>query len=89
MILRAAVGDSDNVDLAKPAACEPHVMCHYLLALAGDFSRWYTAGNGDASLRVLVEDARLRAARLALVMGVQAVLRTGLRSLGIGAPDQM
>lgn len=89
MILRAAVGDSDNVDLAKPAACEPHVMCHYLLALAGDFSRWYTAGNGDATLRVLVDDQRLRAARLALVMGVQAVLRTGLRSLGIGAPDQM
>ena len=46
--------------------CEPHVICHYLLELAGEFSRWYTAGNGDASLRVLVRgcgDARARASR--------------------------
>ena len=35
-------------------ACEPHIVCHYLLELAGDFSRWYTFGNADASLRVLV-----------------------------------
>jgi len=68
---------------------EPHVICHYLLALAGDFSRWYTLGNGDASLRVLCEDAATRHARLALVAAVQATMREGLSLLGMAAPDQM
>jgi arginyl-tRNA synthetase len=70
-------------------ACEPHIMCHYLLELAGEFSRWYTAGNGDASLRVLVDDAPVRDARLALVEAVQRVLAQGLGLLGLAAPDQM
>jgi arginyl-tRNA synthetase len=70
-------------------AREPHAICHYLLALAGEFSRWYTLGNGDASLRVLVDDPATRRARLALVAAVQAVLRDGLSLLGIAAPDQM
>jgi len=68
---------------------EPHVICHYLLDLAAVFSRWYTEGNGDASLRVLVDDAGTRGARLALVTAVQKTLATGLSLLGIGAPDQM
>ena len=70
-------------------ACEPHVIAHYLLQLAADFSRWYTAGNGDAALRVLCDDAATRRARLALVAAVQATLRDGLGMLGIAAPDQM
>ncbi len=70
-------------------ACEPHVVCHYLLQLAADFSYWYTLGNGDASLRVLCEDVPTRRARLALVAAVQAAFATGLGLLGIGAPDQM
>src|SRR5207249_4602173 len=53
---------------------EPHIICHYLLELAGVFSRWYTEGNGDATLRVLVEDAPTRGARLALVTAAQATL---------------
>lgn len=70
-------------------ANEPHVICHYLLDVAGEFSRWYTLGNGDASLRVLVDDAGIRRARLALVAAVEATLREGLSLLGIAAPDQM
>ena len=70
-------------------AREPHVICHYLLELAGDFSRWYTLGNGDASLRVLVDDRDVRRARLALVAAVQATLAQGLGLLGIAAPEQM
>jgi len=68
---------------------EPHVICHYLLQLAGDFSRWYTLGNGDRSLRVLCDDPELQRARVALVAGVQAALATGLRLIGMAAPDQM
>lgn len=68
---------------------EPHGVAHYLLQLAGEYSRWYTQGNGDPSLRVLCEDPVTRKARLALVAGVQAALATGLGLLGIAAPDQM
>jgi arginyl-tRNA synthetase len=70
-------------------ACEPHVIAHYLLGLAADFSRWYTLGNGDASLRILCEDTVTRQARLALAAAVQATLRDGLGMLGIAAPDEM
>jgi arginyl-tRNA synthetase len=70
-------------------ACEPHVVAHYLLDLAGEFSRWYTAGNGDKSLRVINDNPALQKARLALTAGVQAALATGLRLLGMAAPDQM
>ena len=68
---------------------EPHVVAHYLLQLAAEFSRWYTQGNGDPALRVLVDDRPTRQARLALVAAVQATLATGLRLLGISAPEQM
>ena len=68
---------------------EPHLICHYLLELAADFSRWWTLGNGDASLRVLVDDRDVRRARLALVAAVRATLREGLSLLGMAAPDQM
>ena len=81
--------DFGDVVARAAAASEPHVLCHYLLDLAGDYSRWYTAGNDDASLRVLCDDAELRRARLALVATVAAVLRDGLGILGLGAPDVM
>jgi arginyl-tRNA synthetase len=70
-------------------AAEPHVICHYLLQLAAEFSRWYTLGNSDAALRVLCDDAATRSARLALTAAVQATLRDGLAMLGIAAPEQM
>jgi arginyl-tRNA synthetase len=81
--------DFPDIVVRATDACEPHVICHYLLELAGEFSRWYTAGNSDATLRVLVDDPPVRAARLALVGAVQATLREGLSLLGIAAPDQM
>jgi arginyl-tRNA synthetase len=68
---------------------EPHGVAHYLLQLAGEFSRWYTAGSGDPALRVLVDDVATRRARLAMVAAVQATFATGLGLLGIAAPDQM
>lgn len=81
--------DFPSAVVATTPKCEPHIICHYLLALAGDFSRWYTAGNGDPSLRVLCDDVPTRAARLALVAAVKAVMAEGLALLGLAAPDQM
>jgi arginyl-tRNA synthetase len=68
---------------------DPHILTHYLLDLCGDFSRWYTLGNGDPALRVLCADPATRGARLALVAVVKGVLKTGLGLLGLGAPEAM
>jgi arginyl-tRNA synthetase len=87
-IARRLIDFPDTVVRAADA-CEPHVICHYLLQLAADFSYWYTAGGKDAEIRVLVDDLELRRARLALVAAVQATLRDGLAMLGIAAPEQM
>jgi arginyl-tRNA synthetase len=81
--------DMPDIVVRAGDACEPHVVAHYLLDLAGEFSRWYTAGNGDKSLRVINDNPELQKARLALTAGVQAALATGLRLLGMAAPDQM
>ncbi|HWU91193.1 MAG TPA: arginine--tRNA ligase [Kofleriaceae bacterium] len=81
--------DLPDVAVRAAAACEPHLVCHYLLGLAGDFARYYTLGNGDKSLRVICDDPALQRARLALTAAVQAALATGLGFLGIGAPDWM
>ena len=69
--------------------CEPHVVAHYLLELAGDVSRWFTAGKSDRGLRVLCDDPALRAARLGLVRAVQQALARGLAMIGLQAPDVM
>jgi arginyl-tRNA synthetase len=61
----------------------PHQITHYLKDLAGEFHSYYNAE------RFLVEDARLRTARLALVVAAGLVLANGLAVLGIGAPEQM
>jgi len=87
-IARRLLEFPDAVVRASEAG-EPHVIAHYLLGLAAEFSRWYTLGNGDASLRVLCDDRATRRARLALTAAVQAALRDGLGLLGIVAPDQM
>ena len=87
-IARRLVELPDVVVRAAEAA-EPHIICHYLLQLAADFSRWYTLGNGDKSLRVINDDPALQRARLALTAAVQATMANGLGLLGIGAPDWM
>ena len=71
------------------AADEPHLVARYLLDLCAAFSRWYTAGTQDASLRVLCEDEATSRARLALVGATREILRRGLGLLGIAAPDSM
>ncbi|HEX4886173.1 MAG TPA: arginine--tRNA ligase [Casimicrobiaceae bacterium] len=61
----------------------PHQMAFYLKELAGEFHSYYNAE------RFLVDDERVRRARLALVVATGQVLASGLAVLGISAPDQM
>ena len=64
-------------------AREPHQLAHYLRDLANDFHTYYNAS------RFLVDDARLRGARLNLIVAVQQVVRNGLHLLGVAAPERM
>jgi arginyl-tRNA synthetase len=61
----------------------PHTLVHYLRELANVFHTYYNAA------AFIVEDAALRNARLALVLGVQQVLKNGLTLLGVSAPESM
>jgi arginyl-tRNA synthetase len=68
---------------------EPHYLSRYLLDVCAAFSRWYTAGNQERELRVLVDDEALSRARLTLVAATRHVLARGLGLLGLQAPDSM
>jgi arginyl-tRNA synthetase len=61
----------------------PHQLTFHLKDLAQEFHSYYNAE------RFLVDDAKLRDARLALIVAVGQVLRNGLAILGIRAPDEM
>lgn len=73
------------------ASRAPHMVCDYLETTSGRVNSWYHAGNPSRNpeLAVLVEDASLRAARLALARAIRIVLRNGLTLLGLDAPDRM
>ena len=62
---------------------EPHLVAQYLRELAYAFHTWYHA------TPVLVEDADLRDARLALACATRQTLANGLELLGVGAPEKM
>jgi arginyl-tRNA synthetase len=62
---------------------EPHQITNYLRELAADFHGYY---NGT---RLLIDDAELRNARLALALAVKQVLGNGLELLGVSAPEAM
>jgi arginyl-tRNA synthetase len=61
----------------------PHTVAFYLRDLAGDFHTFYNAD------RVLVDDANLKKARLALLAATRQVLENGLKILGVSAPEKM
>ena len=61
----------------------PHILVHYLRDLANALHTYYNAET------FIVEDSQVRNARLALVIGVQQVLRNGLTLLGVSAPESM
>jgi len=62
---------------------EVHLLPTYLETLATRFHQFYTVH------RVLVDDADVRARRLALCAATKTVLRSGLLLLGVNAPEKM
>ena len=94
--------DSGELDLIKKAAFfptliegaarahEPHRLAFYLYDLASAFHAHWTRGNDLPQLRVIQPDDRvITAARCALVASLQQVLSSGLKVLGVGAPEAM
>ncbi len=61
----------------------PHLIAFYLKDLAGEFHGWYNAE------RMLVDDAALRDASVALATAVRQVIRNGLAILGVSCPESM
>jgi arginyl-tRNA synthetase len=62
---------------------EPSIISRYLIVLAQEFNAFYH------ECQVLVNDEALQKARLVLVYAVKTILATGLRLLGIKAPERM
>lgn len=62
---------------------EPSVITRYTLSLAGAFSKFYN------DCQVMVEDEKLRNARLALVYATSIVIKETLGLLGIDCPEKM
>lgn len=87
--LARALTEFADVVVKAAEGYEPHFVSRYLLDLCAVHSRWYTAGNTDSSLRVLVDDPATRRARLALIAATRRVLADGLALLGLEAPDAM
>lgn len=61
----------------------PHAIVYYLRELANAFHSYYNAE------KVIVDDAGLRNARVALALSAAQVIRNGLGLLGISAPESM
>ncbi|WP_293776665.1 arginine--tRNA ligase [uncultured Oxalicibacterium sp.] len=61
----------------------PHQVAFYLRDLAGELHSYYNAE------RVLVDDAVVKMARLALLVATRQVLRNGLALIGVSAPTRM
>jgi arginyl-tRNA synthetase len=83
LVLMQRLGEFPELVQAAARDLAPHAVAFYLRDLAADFHSYYNAE------RILVEDAELAKARLALCAATRQVLASGLALLGVGAPERM
>ncbi len=81
--LMLQLGRYPEVLTAAAADFAPHDITFYLRELAAAYHSYYDAE------RILVDDEAVKRARLALVAATAQVLRSGLRVLGVDAPESM
>ena len=81
-LLRRLADFPDELALAA-RELSPHLVTFYLRELAAQFHSYYNAE------QFLVDDPRVRQARLALVVATGQVVRNGLAALGVSAPQKM
>ena len=82
-VLMASLGRFPEVIELAAANRAPQNIVHYLRELAQDFHTWYNAET------FLVDEAPLRAARLALAEATRVVIANGLALVGVSAPESM
>jgi arginyl-tRNA synthetase len=83
LLLARRIGEFPEMVASAAQELAPHNIAFYLRELAADFHSYYNAE------RILVEDAALRSARLALCAAVRQALANGLSLLGVSAPEKM
>jgi arginyl-tRNA synthetase len=81
--LMRTLGRYPEVIEASARQRAPHLLAHFLDALATDFHAYYNAH------QFLVDDENLRNARLNLIEATRRVLSDGLALLGISSPEEM
>jgi arginyl-tRNA synthetase len=81
LLRRLADFPAELAEAARELA--PHQVPFYLRELSAAFHAYYNAE------QFLVDDARVRRARIALISAVAQVIRNGLAVIGVSAPEQM
>lgn len=76
---------SEYPETVENAATElaPHVIANYLKELASDLHSYYN------EYKFLIDDERVKLARLSLILATQQVLKSGLDLLGVEAKERM
>jgi arginyl-tRNA synthetase len=64
-------------------AYEPHQLMYYLKDLANDFHSYYNTS------QFLIDDNKIRNARLILIVAIKQVIQNGLSLLGVSSPEEM
>ena len=83
LALAAKLGEFPEQVEAAAADLAPHMIAFYLKDLSAAFHSYYNAE------RMLVDDAVLKDARVALAVAVRQVIRNGLAILGVSCPQSM
>ena len=74
---------------AAAQSFESHRIAFYLMDLAAAFHGLWNRGRDEASLRFIVDDKMISAARCQLVQATAVVIRNGLAILGVNAIEEM
>ena len=77
------IGDFNKNILVALRKSEPHIITRFVLDLAQAFNKFYHDNP------ILVDDAELRKARLALVEATRQTIKNALALLGMHAPERM
>lgn len=83
LALAAKLGEFPEVIEIAAHDLAPHLIAFYLKDLAAEFHSYYNAE------RMLVDDAALRDARVALAAAVRQVISNGMAILGVSCPQSM
>jgi arginyl-tRNA synthetase len=83
LAIAAKLGEFPEVVEMAAADLAPHLIAFYLKDLAAEFHSYYNAE------RMLVDDADLKDARVALAAAVRQVIRNGMSIIGVGCPQSM